>query len=684
MISNSLAPSLAIGGRPQCGRRMAKSGALTCRAPGQSFLLGAPLLASSPARRTPVAVSKCAHRARQQSAVASYQTAAAKKGSGHTTSLEYDFAVIGSGIAGLTYAIKTAKYGRVAIITKHDADEGCTKLAQGGVCAVLDEHDSVEKHIKDTQVAGAFLNDESAVEAVCSEGAERVLELIEFGAEFTRNKDGSLHLTREGGHSDRRIVHAADLTGAEIERALLECAMKDPNIDFFEHHMAVDLVTGKIGGVKACLGVDVIDQRDMALTRFVAPVTLLASGGGGQVYPASTNPAVSTGDGIAMAHRARAVIGNMEFVQFHPTGLYDPEGGSRRFLISEAVRGEGGILYNLGGERFMSKYDDRLELAPRDVVARAIDNEMKIRGDTHVLLDISHMPSDMLMGHFPNIAEKCLSKGIDICKDPIPVVPTQHYMCGGVDVGLQGETSLEGLFAAGEVSCTGLHGANRLASNSLLEGLVYGHRAAKAGAVHLDSMKVKGAEALAKAAREAHALAVKKPRPLSSATKAWVDRKCTDMRRVLWQSAGIVRTTKGLTTALEELAQLYVEANELLISHPLNCDILELTNLVTVAELIVSSALMRTESRGLHYVLDHPETLDSHREPTLINSTLKKRFDLAPLQTKLASSGGITADVKKPASPTKTANNIVVHKKRSAAKPREISLRATSENSSEK
>ena len=382
-----------------------------------------------------------------------------------------------------------------------------------------------------------------------------------------------------------------------------------------------------------------------------------------------------------MAHRARAVIGNMEFVQFHPTGLYDPEGGARRFLISEAVRGEGGILYNLGGERFMSKYDDRLELAPRDVVARAIDNEMKIRGDTHVLLDISHMPADMLMSHFPNIAKKCLSKGIDICMDPIPVVPTQHYMCGGVNVGLQGETSLEGLFAAGEVSCTGLHGANRLASNSLLEGLVYGHRAAKAGAVHLDSMKVQGAEAMAKAAREVHALADKKPRPLSSATKAWVDRKCTDVRQALWQSAGIVRTTKGLTTALEDLAQLYVEANELLISHPLNCDILELANLVTVAELIVSSALMRTESRGLHYVLDHPETLDSHREPTLINSTLKKRFDLVPLQTKLASSGGITANVKKPASPTKTANNIVVHKKRSASKPREISLRATSENS---
>lgn len=515
----------------------------------------------------------------------------------------------------------------------------------------------------------------SAVKTVCSEAAKRVLELVELGAEFTRNADGSLHLTREGGHSDRRIVHAADMTGSEIERALLQTAQSNSNIDFYEHHMAIDLVTGNVGGTKTCLGVDVLDQRAMSLTRFVAPVTLLASGGGGQVYPNTTNPRVATGDGIAMAHRARAVISNMEFVQFHPTGLYSPASGAQRFLISEAVRGEGGLLFNLDGERFMPTYDERAELAPRDVVARSIDNEMKSRGDPHVWLDISHKPGDMLTTHFPNIAAHCLEIGIDICNDPIPVVPTQHYMCGGVQTGLHGETSLQGLFAAGEVSCTGLHGANRLASNSLLEGLVFGHRAAKASAVHLESMKVIGAEALALASREALTMNEPLPRPLSTVSKAWVDRKRGEVSRALWDSAGIVRTTKGLTSALADLAQIYVESGELLRSHPVNCELLELVNLVTVAELIVSSALMRKESRGLHYCLDYPFTLDTHRHPTLINKSFKKRYDLAPVQSKLASSGGVRASVGQFAKPG--ASNSALTRGRSTSKRREMSLRST-------
>lgn len=599
----------------------------------------------------------------------------------HITPVDYDFIVIGSGIAGLSYAIEVANYGRVAIITKDQADEGSTRYAQGGICAVLDQHDSVDKHVQDTMVAGAFLNDCSAVEAVCSEGAERVLKLVDFGANFTKNKDGSLHLTREGGHSDRRIVHAADMTGLEIERALLHTARTHSSIDFFEHHLAIDLVTGRAGGNKVCLGVDVLDQRKMELLRFCAPVTLLASGGGGQVYPNSTNPTVATGDGVAMAHRAHAVIANMEFVQFHPTGLYTSttRGSSQRFLISEAVRGEGGHLLNLGGERFMSKYDERLELAPRDVVARCIDNEMKSRGDPHVWLDISHKPRDEIMEHFPNIAAQCAMEGIDICSDPIPVVPTQHYMCGGVQTGLAGETSLLGLFAAGEVTCTGLHGANRLASNSLLEGLVFGARAAKASIAHLDAVSaMDGAtQALLSARAEAAYLQEPWPRSLSMVSREWVLRKRIDVQNLMWKGAGIVRTSNGLRTALQDLAHLYVEATELFRSHPVNTELLELVNLVTVAELVVSSALSRRESRGLHFTLDYPETDPAACHPTLINKSLKKRYDLSPMLTKLHTAGGIGAAVTGSSRAVGPAPKIA---DRSVPKRREFSIRSTPES----
>uniref|UniRef100_A0A061SA55 L-aspartate oxidase n=1 Tax=Tetraselmis sp. GSL018 TaxID=582737 RepID=A0A061SA55_9CHLO len=594
-----------------------------------------------------------------------------KRADAHLSYLDYDFVVVGSGIAGLTYANKVAEHGRVAVITKDEASEGCTQYAQGGICAVLDQHDSVDKHVRDTTVAGAYLNDPSVVEMVCSEGPERVLELIEFGAKFTLNGDGSLHLTREGGHSDRRIVHAADMTGAEIERALLETARRNPNIEFFEHHMVIDLVTDDVGGSDVCLGVDVLDQRDMSLMRFGAPVTLLASGGGGQVYPNTTNPHVATGDGIAMAHRARASIANMEFVQFHPTGLYTPGAGSRRFLISEAVRGEGGLLFNLDGHRFMPSYDDREELAPRDVVARSINTEMMRRGEPHVWLDISHKPSSMLESHFPNIARHCLGCGIDIRNDPIPVVPTQHYMCGGVQTGLRGETSLVGLFAAGEVACTGLHGANRLASNSLLEGLVLGHRAAQAGVLHAESMRSQCAEVLARSSREAAALRVPQPRHLSAVAEEWVQRKRKEVNRLLWEGAGIVRCAEGLESALDELAHVYVESKELMRSLPVSSELLELVNLATVGELIISSALMRRESRGLHYMSDFPSTSDGYMAPTVINQSLRKRYDLEPVHSKIESSGGIRQSVGLHA----PANSAVMGRK--PAKRHEMSLKST-------
>ncbi|KAL0039277.1 hypothetical protein WJX79_001159 [Trebouxia sp. C0005] len=336
----------------------------------------------------------------------------------------YDFLVLGSGIAGLTYALKVAEFGRVAVITKATADEGCTTYAQGGVCAVLDPLDSVDKHVQDTMVAGAHLNNPGAVDAVCREGPKAVLELVQLGAQFTTNSDGSLHLTKEGGHSDRRIVHAADITGREIERTLVQAAKSHCNITFYEHHLAQDLLHDEVNGASHCLGADVLDQETHTMTRFVAPVTLLATGGGGQAYPNTTNPAVSTGDGMAMAYRAKALMANMEFVQFHPTAFYSeaaPAASGRTFLISEALRGEGGLLYNQSMERFMPQYDGRLELAPRDVVARSIQDQMMKRGESHVLLDVSHESASKIMKHFPNIAAQCQQSGIDITRQPIPV-----------------------------------------------------------------------------------------------------------------------------------------------------------------------------------------------------------------------------------------------------------------------
>ncbi|KAI8472054.1 MAG: L-aspartate oxidase [Monoraphidium minutum] len=533
----------------------------------------------------------------------------------------FDFVVIGSGIAGLSYALKVAPYGKVAVITKDAAAEGCTRYAQGGVCAVLDPLDSVEKHVHDTMVAGAFLNDPKAVDVVCRHGPARVLELARLGAEFTRNADGSLHLTREGGHSNRRIVHAADLTGAEVERALLAAAAATGNVSFFEHHLAVDLVTAEVGGAPHCFGVDVLDTRTNEMARFLSLSTMLASGGAGQVYPSTTNPAVATGDGIAMAYRAGAAVSNMEFVQFHPTALFSAGGGreaGRTFLITEAVRGEGGVLLNARGERFMPSYDDRLELAPRDVVARAIQDQMRTLGSDHVWLDISHKPAAQLLAHFPNIAARCAEDGIDITRDAIPVLPAQHYTCGGVAAGLRGETGVQGLYACGEVACSGLHGANRLASNSLLEGLVFADRAAGPSVAHAEYAARRCGREIAAAAAGADFSGARTPSALPPPVAAWAAGARGVLRGAMWRAAGIVRREADMRAALGEIEALAAEADAARAVHGVSAPLVELQNLATCARLILGCALQRRESRGLHYSPDYPG-LDARARPSLVS-----------------------------------------------------------------
>jgi len=541
---------------------------------------------------------------------------------------QYDFAVVGSGVAGLTYALKVAEYGRVAILTKKKAADGCTRYAQGGVCAVLDDADSIEDHIRDTLVAGVYLNDRQAVEIVCREGPARVMELVQLGAEFSRHSDGSLHLTREGGHSGRRIVHAADATGKEIEETLLRAIRAHPNIDMYENHLVIDLVVENISGMPHCLGVDVLDQESNQMCRFIALATMLASGGAGHVYPNTTNPCVATGDGIALAHRAKARVANMEFVQFHPTSLYTEQKAERSVLISEAVRGEGGMLYNLHGERFMSGYDPRLELAPRDVVARAIQDQMLRNNDSHVLLDISHKPKAFLMSHFPNIAASCAEHGIDISTDPIPVVPAQHYLCGGVQTGLLGETSIQGLYACGEVACTGVHGANRLASNSLLEALVFAHRAAEPSIAHAEHAQKHCGREIHYVAASADYSIVPEPRKLTDADAEWIQKRRTTLQKLMWENCGIVRSQRHLLSVLPKIAGLYLETKEFIKRNGVSTAATELLNMITVGELIVFSAAQRRESRGLHYVKEFPEVEDAELRATVIDTSLRKRHGL--------------------------------------------------------
>jgi L-aspartate oxidase len=515
---------------------------------------------------------------------------------------QFDFLILGSGIAGLSFALKVAPRGRVAIVTKKDRAESNTNYAQGGIASVTSKEDTFELHVRDTLTAGAGLCKESVVRTIVEEGPARIQELIELGMKFSErdapSEDGGkeLDLGREGGHSKRRILHAKDVTGREIERALLNAVSRQRNIEIFENHIAIDLITSqKLGyvGENRCLGAYVFDKNANRVWTFAAPVTLLATGGCGKVYLYTTNPDIATGDGVAMAFRAGSAIANMEFVQFHPTCLYHPK--AKSFLISEAVRGEGGILKTLDGKEFMDGYHPLKSLAPRDIVARAIDSEMKKSGADCVHLDITHKPARFIIDRFPNIYQTCLGYGIDITKEPIPVVPAAHYQCGGVVTNVDGETDIAGLYAVGEVACTGLHGANRLASNSLLEALVCAHRAA---------------EKIISVPREKSELKI----PLwqsGNATNAdeliVVSHNWDEIRRLMWDYVGIVRTGKRLQRAQSRLAHLQQEIREYYWNFIVTADLLELRNIATVAELIVRCALMRPESRGLNYNLDFPD-----------------------------------------------------------------------------
>ncbi|MGH8023995.1 MAG: L-aspartate oxidase [Limisphaerales bacterium] len=520
---------------------------------------------------------------------------------------QFDFLVLGSGIAGLSFALKVAPRGRVAIVTKKDRAESNTNYAQGGIAAVTGSDDSFELHVRDTLEAGAGLCKEDVVRTIVEEGPARIQELIEFGMKFSESEirahDGSreLDLGREGGHSRRRILHARDMTGHEIESALLNAVSKLPNISIFENHLAVDLVPsrkfGAHDGGNRCLGAYVFDKINNKVDTFSAPVTLLATGGCGKVYLYTTNPDIATGDGVAMAYRAGASIANMEFVQFHPTCLYHPR--AKSFLISEAVRGEGGILKNIEGVEFMDRAHPMKSLAPRDIVARAIDSEMKRTGADHVLLDVTHKPANFIIGRFPNIYRTCLGYGLDITKEPIPVVPAAHYQCGGVVTNVDGQTDVAGLYAVGEAACTGLHGANRLASNSLLEALVCAHRAAQKAVSQV---------------RPAENFSIP-PWRSGNATNAdelvVVSHNWDEIRRLMWDYVGIVRTNKRLERAQKRIANLQEEIREYYWNFIVTSDLLELRNIAIVAELIVRCALSRPESRGLHYNLDYPEAREA-------------------------------------------------------------------------
>jgi L-aspartate oxidase len=530
----------------------------------------------------------------------------------------YDFIVIGSGVAGLSFALKAAEHGEVAIITKRAPSDSNTAWAQGGVACVTSTEDSFELHIADTLEAGAGLCDENAVRMVVSEGPARIRELIALGVQFDEREIPAgggameLDLGKEGGHSKRRVLHSRDTTGREIEATLLNAVSAHPNITVWQRHMAVDLITSAKLGFAAenrCLGVYVLNEDTGEVETFRTLRMALASGGCGKVYLYTTNPSVATGDGVAMAWRAGATIANMEFVQFHPTCLYHPE--ARSFLITEAVRGEGGVLKNARGEPFMDKYHPLASLAPRDIVARAIDAEMKRTGEKCVYLDISHRPAEFVRERFPNIYETLLRYGIDMTSQPVPVVPAAHYQCGGVRTDLDGATNIPGLYAIGEVACTGLHGANRLASNSLLEGLVLAHRAYERS---LRAEPFKGRHFEEYQTPEWTSGNVQDIDELVVIYHNW-----DEIRRLMWDYVGIVRTDKRLQRAAARLRNLQAEIHEFYWNFKVTTDLLELRNLALVAALIVDSALSRKESRGLHYTLDYPnpETGQAPRDTLL-------------------------------------------------------------------
>ncbi|MBO6577334.1 MAG: L-aspartate oxidase [Rhodothermales bacterium] len=524
----------------------------------------------------------------------------------------FDYLVIGSGAAGLSFALAVAEYGSVGVVTKKASADSNTNWAQGGIAAVVDDADSVEAHVRDTLTAGAGLCDEEVVRMVVRDGPRRIAELEAQGADFTRS-GGRLHLGMEGGHSAHRIVHAADATGAEVEKTLLDQVRDHPNIEVFEYHFAVDLITEHHTGQHVtrvrpdinCYGAYVLDEEENRVHRILARVTMLATGGAGRVYLHTTNPAIATGDGIAMAYRAKARIANMEFVQFHPTSLYPQEADS--FLVSEAVRGHGALLRNMEGHRFMPEYDTRAELAPRDIVARAIDDQLKQRGEPHVYLDITHESRDELVEHFPTIYAKCESLGLDMASDLIPVVPAAHYVCGGVVTDMQARTSVQGLLACGEVTYTGLHGANRLASNSLLEALVLSHKAVAT------ARELAGERSFREDVPEWDDSGTSYP-----AEWVLVSHNREELRRVMWDYVGIVRSMHRLDRASRRTRVLFEETEEFYRKSRVSAPICELRNMIAVSYLIIRSASMRRESRGLHYMTDFPDPREAERRPTFI------------------------------------------------------------------
>jgi L-aspartate oxidase len=506
--------------------------------------------------------------------------------------MQADVVVVGSGIAGLSFAIKCAKYGSVALITKKSRPESSTNWAQGGIAAVFGEDDSPALHMEDTLVAGAGLCHPDAVDVLVREGPARVSELMDLGVRFTR-EEGDLSLGLEGGHSRRRIVRADDLTGREIERALLAAAA-EAGIRIYENHQAVDLLTATDPGTlgERCCGVLVLDAETGELEPFLARAVMLATGGCGQVYRHTTNPSIATGDGVAMAYRAGAKVANMEFIQFHPTALYPAR--ERTFLISEAVRGEGAVLRRRDGTTFMEGYHPLASLAPRDVVARAIDREMKRTGDPHVLLDCSSIPEHEIRERFPNILRETAERGIDMLRDPLPVVPAAHYLCGGVLTDTHGRTSVPGLYAAGETACTGVHGANRLASNSLLEAVVFAHRAAERLGPQL------------RVTRQLEPAAVAVPSGRAEPEGVLLVHDREEIRNVMWDLVGIVRSDERLGVAEARLRQIALHVNGIWAESTPTADLVELRNVIQTALLVVRCALLRKESRGLHYTVDHP------------------------------------------------------------------------------
>ncbi len=529
--------------------------------------------------------------------------------------IESDFLVIGSGIAGLSFALQAANHGSVAIVTKRDISESATKYAQGGIASVFSAEDSFDAHVEDTLVAGAGICHEDVVRMVVEEGPQTIRNLIEWGVKFTTS-GADYDLTREGGHSARRILHAEDITGREIERALVEAVRQHPDIQVYENHIAIDLITAaklekKTLPENRCLGAYTLDINGGNVITFSSTVTLLASGGAGKVYLYTCNPDVASGDGVAMAYRAGATIANMEFMQFHPTTLFHPL--AKSFLISEAVRGEGAILRRRDGTPFMEKYHKLKDLAPRDIVARAIDNEMKTSGDDCVYLDITHEPPDFVRSRFPNIYQTCMEFDLDMTKQWLPVVPAAHYLCGGVAVNQNAETDIPGLYTIGEAAFTGLHGGNRLASNSLLEAAVYAGRAFQHSSNALKFLK-----------RDQRKIpAWDSGTATNSDEMVVVSQNWDEIRRTMWNYVGIVRSDKRLARAMRRIKLIQDEIEEYYWNFNVTSDLIELRNISTVAELIVSCAQMRKESRGLHYTIDYPERDDANGKQ---DSYIKKQF----------------------------------------------------------